>query len=125
MEEKSVGGCYIIEKGGMNDPSISDMVEVKVTICLPAKATNCHLTDDLVWNERLELFDEGLWEGWGSPAEGFRYKVRTFCGTTYDLAAKAAEKYVMKEIKKLKDKISDRALALKKAGSIKKKVVKF
>ena len=126
MEEKSVGGCYIIEKGGMNDPSVSDMVEVKVIICLPAKEDGL-LADDLIWDDRLDLFGENLWSGWGSRGTDSesRYKTRTFSDITYPLAAKAAEEYVMKEIKKLKDKISDRALALKKAGSITKKVVKF
>ena len=124
--EENVGGCYIIEKGEMNDPSVSDMVEVKVTICLPAKEDGS-LADDLIWDDRLDLFDENLWNGWGNWGAGSesRYKVRTFSDTTYPLAAKAAEEYVVKEIKKLKDKISDRALTLKNAGSLTKKVVKF
>ena len=125
--EENVGGCYIIEKGEMNDPSVGDMVEVKVTICLPAKENGSLVVDNLIWDHRLDLFGESLWSGWGSRGTDSesRYKVRTFSDTTYPLAAKAAEEYVVKEIKKLKDKISDRALTLKNAGSLTKKVVKF
>lgn len=109
---------WSIERDGMQDPAIGDNVIAVGTIALPLDGGSFKRIDPrILFGARLAFYGQNLYGEWGSHEidKNRRSREQDYMAPTWAQAFNLAYEAIEKEIKRLIDKLAERAQALQDA----------
>lgn len=108
------GGYFTVKRDGQEPPSRGNKVVALVTAYLPGDSEE-YLNKPIVFENKLEIFHECLYLGWGTCFGDYRIRNKRFTAITWREAFAKAKKYAKQELQKLEDALQERSVTLEAA----------
>ena len=112
-----------LTRGCINPSSDDGPVSVTCEIRLPIKKETGYLADELIFEKRIELLGENLYNTWGllNRVGGYRYWYFSVGANTFKEASELAIEKAKKALEPLKQALEERQRKIKKFGKFQPK----